>query len=63
MPCHTQWIRAWMPPSQQSHGFFILGISSRVGDMLCKLGYGILLNYFLWRYVPFPALTSTLTVT
>lgn len=39
-PCHVQLIRGWMPVEEAARGFWLLGLSSRTGDVLSKLGYG-----------------------
>ena len=44
-PCHVRWIGAWMPPEATSHGFWLLGVASRGGDMLGKLCFGALLTW------------------
>lgn len=38
-----------MPPASTAVGFYLLGISSRTGDVLAKLGYGQLLKIVDWR--------------
>ena len=48
-PCHVQLIRGWMPADEVGAGFWLLGMSSRVGDMLSKLSYGTLLSVLAWQ--------------
>tara|TARA_B110001452_G_C15211681_1_gene420245 strand:- start:293 stop:1678 length:1386 start_codon:yes stop_codon:yes gene_type:complete len=48
-PCHVQLIRGWMPADDVGAGFWLLGMSSRVGDMLSKLSYGSLLSVLAWQ--------------
>ena len=48
-PCHVQLIRGWMPVEEAARGFWLLGLSSRTGDVLSKLGYGSLLAIMSWQ--------------
>ena len=48
-PCHVQLIRGWMPVEEAARGFWLLGLSSRTGDVLSKLGYGSLLAVLSWQ--------------
>ena len=48
-PCHVQLIRGWMPVEEAARGFWLLGLSSRTGDVLSKLCYGSLLAVMSWQ--------------
>ena len=38
-PVHVQFVRGWVPAERHGEGFWLLGLSSRVGDILSKLSY------------------------
>ena len=48
-PCHVQLIRGWVPSADTGRGFWLLGMASRTGDMVSKLGYGQLLKAVDWK--------------
>ena len=50
-PAHVQFIRGWMPTSEHTRGFSLLGFSSRTADAASKLLYGALLHYLSWQHV------------
>ena len=54
-PCHVQFIRGWMVPEATGQGFWLLGMSSRAGDVLAKLSYGGLLSWLSWKQVTYLA--------
>jgi len=54
-PCHVQFIRGWLPVTEAARGFWLLGLSSRTGDVLSKLGFGSLLALLRWEQLTWGA--------
>ncbi len=50
-PCHVNWIRGWLPDARVDHGFWLLGMSSRIGDVSSKMIFGWLLHTLTWQQV------------
>ena len=50
-PCHVQIIRGHWSESARPDGFWLLGVASRSGDVLSKLGWGALASLLPWEVV------------
>eukprot|EP00051_Salpingoeca_urceolata_P035647 m.30781 g.30781 ORF g.30781 m.30781 type:complete len:497 (-) comp9548_c0_seq1:317-1807(-) len=59
-PAHVVFVRGWWPASRQADGFRLLGLTSRAGDLLCKVVWGQLLVFLAWRQVSLAAATLAL---
>ena len=54
-PCHVQIIRGHWSEAGRPDGFWLLGVASRSGDVLSKLGWGALVGSLRWQVVCFVA--------
>lgn len=53
--CHVQIIRGHWSEAARPDGFWLLGVASRSGDVLSKLGWGELVGRMSWQLVCFAA--------
>lgn len=53
--CHVQIVKGHWAEAGRPDGFWLLGVASRSGDVLSKLGWGELVGHMSWRAVCFVA--------